>query len=447
MDGKDLIKRVKEDNVKFIALQFSDVTGAVKSVDMPVRHLEDALNDGVWFDGSSVEGFARIQESDMRLMLDPDTYAVLPWSSAESRRARVFCDIYTPNGAPFEGDPRGTLKRQLKKLEERGWVYNIGPEPEFFLFKGPNGANGVHPVPHDTGGYFDFSSFDEAVVVRTALMDALDAMGLDVEVGHHEVALGQHEIDFRFADALKTADNVLTLKYTVKAIAAQHGLIASFMPKPVFGINGSGMHCHQSLFDKKSGNNLFFDAKDEAHLSKTAYSFIAGQLAHARALAAVVAPTVNSYKRLVPGYEAPVYIGWAQQNRSALIRIPRYTEGRDKAVRAELRFPDPSSNPYLAFTVMLAAALDGIDRKLEAPKPLNNINLYHLEREEREKMGVKELPGSLAEALTELEKDEVIKSALGEATYDAFLRAKREEWDEFRMRVSDYEIERYLEIA
>jgi glutamine synthetase len=447
MDGKDLIKRIKEDNVKFIALQFSDVTGAVKSVDMPVRHLEDALNDGVWFDGSSVEGFARIQESDMRLMLDPDTYAVLPWSSAESRRARVFCDIYTPNGAPFEGDPRGTLKRQLKKLEERGWVYNIGPEPEFFLFKGPNGANGVHPVPHDTGGYFDFSSFDEAVVVRTALMDALDAMGLDVEVGHHEVALGQHEIDFRFADALKTADNVLTLKYTVKAIAAQHGLIASFMPKPVFGINGSGMHCHQSLFDKKSGNNLFFDAKDEAHLSKTAYSFIAGQLAHARALAAVVAPTVNSYKRLVPGYEAPVYIGWAQQNRSALIRIPRYTEGRDKAVRAELRFPDPSSNPYLAFTVMLAAALDGIDRKLEAPKPLNNINLYHLEREEREKMGVKELPGSLAEALDELEKDELLKSALGETTYEAFLRAKREEWDEFRMRVSDYEIERYLEIA
>jgi glutamine synthetase len=304
----------------------------------------------------------------------------------------------------------------------------------------------VHPVPHDTGGYFDFSSFDEAVVVRTALMDALDAMGLDVEVGHHEVALGQHEIDFRYANALKTADNVLTLKYTVKAIAAQHGLTASFMPKPVFGINGSGMHCHQSLFDK-SGNNLFFDAKDEAHLSQTAYSFIAGQLAHARALAAVVAPTVNSYKRLVPGYEAPVYVGWAQLNRSALIRIPRYTEGRDKAMRAELRFPDPSSNPYLAFTVMLAAALDGIENKMEAPKPLNNINLYHLEKEERAKMGVKELPGSLAEALTELDKDEVVKSALGANTYEAFSRAKWEEWDEFRMRVSDYEIERYLETA
>lgn len=446
MDGKDLIKRVKEDGVKFLSLQFSDVTGAVKSVDMPVRHLEDALKDGVWFDGSSVEGFARIQESDMRLILDPDTYAVLPWSAAESKRARVFCDIFTPKGDPFEGDPRGTLKRQLKRIEEKGWTYNLGPEPEFFLFKGTNG-HGVHPVPHDAGGYFDFSSFDEAVIVRTALMDALDAMGLDVEVGHHEVARGQHEIDFRFANALKTADNVLTLKYTVKAIAAQHGLTASFMPKPVFGINGSGMHCHQSLFDNKSGTNLFFDKTDEAHLSKLAYSFIAGQLAHARAFAAVVAPTVNSYKRLVPGYEAPVYIGWAQQNRSALIRIPRYTEGREKAVRAELRFPDPSSNPYLAFSVMLAAALDGIEKNMEAPKPLNNINLYHLDKEERTKMGVKELPGSLAEALTELDKDEVIKSALGENTYEAFARAKWEEWDDFRMRVSDYEIERYLETA
>ncbi len=447
MDGKDLIKKVKEDNVKFLSLQFTDVLGAVKSVDMPIRHLEDVLNDGAWFDGSSVEGFARIQESDMRLKIDPDTYAVLPWSSAESRRARVFCDIFTPAGEPFEGDPRGALKRILKKIDERGWKFNIGPEPEFFLFKGPNGSNGVHPVPHDTGGYFDFSSFDEAVVVRTALMDALDAMGLDVEVGHHEVALGQHEIDFRFADALKTADNVLTLKYTVKAIAAQHGLTASFMPKPVFGINGSGMHCHQSLFDIKSGKNLFFDAKDEAHLSPLAYAFIAGQLEHARALAGVVAPTVNSYKRLVPGYEAPVYIGWAQQNRSALIRIPRYTEGREKSVRAELRFPDPSCNPYLAFASMLAAALDGIDKGAKPSKPLNNINLYHLDKEERAKLGVTELPGSLAESLTELSKDDVIKNSLGNYLTEAYLRAKWEEWDEFRLRVTDYEIERYLETA
>ncbi len=445
MDAKDLIKQVKEDGVKFVSLQFTDVTGSVKSVDMPVSGLDGALEDGVWFDGSSVEGFARIQESDMHLRLDPDTYAVLPWSSLERRRARIFCDIYLPNEQPFEGDPRGVLKRLLAKIGERGWTYNIGPEPEFFLFKGENG-HGVHPVPHDTGGYFDFSAFDEAVRVRSQLMEALRSMGLDIEVGHHEVALGQHEIDFRFANAVKAADNVLTLKYTVKAIAAQHGLIASFMPKPVFGINGSGMHCHQSLFDK-DGNNLFFDEQDEYHLSGIAYGLIAGQLKHARGLAALVAPTVNSYKRLVPGYEAPVYIGWAQQNRSALIRIPRYTEGRNKAMRAELRFPDPSSNPYLAFAGMLAAALDGIDKNLTPAKPLNNVNLYHLEPKERKKMGVGELPGSLAEALNELAKDKVLVEAIGPVAYEAFTRAKWEEWDEYRIHVTDYEIERYLETA
>ncbi|MCE7906466.1 MAG: type I glutamate--ammonia ligase [Anaerolineae bacterium CFX3] len=445
MDAKDLIRQAKEDRVKFISLQFTDVLGAVKSVDIPLHNLEGALEDGVWFDGSSVEGFARIQESDMRLVLDPETYAVLPWSPADSLRARVFCDIFMPDGKPFEGDPRGTLKRALAKLAERGWTYNIGPEPEFFLFKGTNGR-GVHPVPHDVGGYFDFSSFDEAVTVRTELMDALMDMGLNVELGHHEVALGQHEIDFRYTDALKAADNVLTLKYTVKAIAAQHGLVASFMPKPVFGINGSGMHCHQSLFDDK-GENLFFDAQDEFKLSRTAYAFIAGQLEHARALSAVVAPTVNSYKRLVPGYEAPVYIGWAQSNRSALIRIPRYTEGRNKSMRAELRFPDPSSNPYLAFAAMLAAALDGIDRKMTPPAALNNVNLYHLNVEERARMGVGSLPGSLVEALTELDKDKVIVDALGSVTYEAFARAKREEWDDYRLSVTDYEIERYLEVA
>lgn len=445
MDSNELLKRVKEDRVKFISLQFTDVYGAVKSVDLPVSGLEDAVKHGVWFDGSSVEGFARIQESDMRLILDQDTYAVLTWTSPELRRARVFCDIFTPGGQPFEGDPRGTLKRMLASLATRGWIYNVGPEPEFFLFKGQS-ANGVHPTPQDDGSYFDFSSDDEAAHVRTALMDALSSMGLEVEVGHHEVARGQHEIDFRFADALRTADNVLTMKYAVKAIAHQHGLRASFMPKPVYGINGSGMHCHQSMFDAK-GKNLFFDGTDAAHLSELAYSFIAGQLAHAQALAAVVAPTVNSYKRLVPGYEAPVYIGWAQQNRSALIRIPRYTEGLEKAVRAELRFPDPSSNPYLAFTVILAAALDGIDKKMVAPAPLNNVNLYHLTPEERTKLGVKELPGSLAEALTALDQDETIKSALGATTYEAFTRAKWAEWDEFRMRVSDYEIERYLDAA
>ena len=446
MDAKELIKQVKEDGVKFVSLQFTDVTGSVKSVDMPISGLEGALEDGVWFDGSSVEGFARIQESDMRLRLDPDTYAVLPWTSVERRRARIFCDIFMPDGQPFEGDPRGVLKRMIARVTERGWTYNIGPEPEFFLFKAGGNGHGVHPVPHDVGGYFDFSAFDEAVRVRTELMDALRSMGLEVEVGHHEVALGQHEIDFRFADAVRAADNVLTLKYTVKAIAAQHGLTASFMPKPVFGINGSGMHCHQSLFDN-DGNNLFFEENEESHISACAYSFIAGQLKHARGLAALVAPTVNSYKRLVPGYEAPVYIGWAQQNRSALIRIPRYTEGRNKSMRAELRFPDPSSNPYLAFAGMLAAALNGIDNNLTPPKPLNNVNLYHLDARERKKMGVGELPGSLAEALTELAKDKVLVDALGPAAYEAFTRAKWEEWDEYRIHVTDYEIERYLETA
>ncbi len=444
MNADDLLKRVREDNVKFISLQFTDVVGTVKSVDMPVQQLPEALENGIWFDGSSVEGFARIQESDMHLRPDIDTYAVLPWSPIELRRARLFCDIYQPDGTPFAGDPRGTLKRILAKLKERGWTYNVGPEPEFFLFKPNNG--GVHPVPHDVGGYFDFSPHDEAVRVRSELMEALRSMGLEVEVGHHEVAIGQHEIDFRFADALRTADNVLTLKYTVKAIAAQNGLVASFMPKPIFGINGSGMHCHQSLFNAE-GENLFYSDDDEYHLSPIAYGFIAGQLHHARALSAVVAPTVNSYKRLVPGYEAPVYVGWAQINRSALIRIPRFTKGQHKAMRAELRCPDPSCNPYLAFTAMLAAALDGIDRGMTPPDPLNNVNVYHLTPEERAQWNIRELPGSLLEALSELESDSVIKSALGEAIYETFRRAKLEEWDEFRIRVMDWEVERFLESA
>jgi glutamine synthetase len=445
MDKKELLERVKAENVKFISLQFTDVTGVVKSVDIPAYRLQVALEDGVWFDGSSVEGFARIQESDMRLILDIDTYAVLPWTPQEHRRARVFCDIYQPDGLPFPGDPRGTLKRTLAEVEKRGWTYYIGPEPEFFLFK-PADGNGIHPVPHDVGGYFDFSAHDEAVRVRTELMDALLGMGLNVEMGHHEVALGQHEIDFQYDHALRTADNVLTLKYTVKAIAAQYGLVASFMPKPIFGINGSGMHCHQSLFNA-AGENLFYDASDENRMSAIAYGFIAGQLAHARALSAVVAPTINSYKRLVPGYEAPVYIGWAQINRSALIRIPRFTKGNIKGMRAELRCPDPAANPYLAFSTMLAAALDGIDRNTPCPKPLNNINIYHLTAEERQAMEIAELPGSLSEALRELEKDELVKNALGPTVFEAFWRAKWAEVEESRMKVTDWEVERYLEQA
>lgn len=445
MNKEDMLARIREDQVKFVSLQFTDVTGVVKSVDIPIARVGEALDDGVWFDGSSVEGFSRIQESDMRLVISPDTYAVLPWTPPELRRARVFCDIYQPDGEPFPGDPRGMLRQILAKIEKRGWTFNVGPEPEFFLFR-RNGPDSIHPVPHDVGSYFDFSANDEAVRVRTELMDALAGLGLDVEMGHHEVALGQHEIDFRYADALRTADNVLTLKYTVKAIAAQHGLVASFMPKPIFGINGSGMHCHQSLFDLE-GNNLFFDARDEYNLTRLAYGFIAGQLSHARALAAVVAPTINSYKRLVPGYEAPVYVGWAQINRSALIRIPRYTPGREKGARAELRFPDPSANPYLALTVMLAAALDGIDNNLPCPAPLNNVNVYHLSPEDRKAMNIIELPGSLAEALRELEQDAVLQEALGPIAYEAFDRAKWAEVDEYRMRVTDWELERYLEVA
>jgi len=445
MDKKEILERVKADGVDYVSYQFTDVTGTVKSVDAPVKRLEEALDDGVWFDGSSVQGFARIQESDMHLRIDIDSYAVLPWTPEENKRARFFCEIYYPDGSYFEGDPRGVLKRKLAKLKEQGYIVNIGPEPEFFLFR-RNGGDVVHPVPHDVGGYFDFSPNDDAVRVRTELMTALSHMGLEVEVGHHEVALGQHEIDFRFDEALRTADNVLTLKYTVKAIAAQHGLVASFMPKPIFGVNGSGMHCHQSLFDLK-GNNLFFDPKDEFHLSAIAYNYIAGQLKHARSMSAVLSPTVNSYKRLVPGYEAPVYIGWAGTNRSALIRIPRYTPGRDKAVRAELRCPDPSGNPYLQFLAMIGAAMDGVENKLTPPKGLNNIDIYDLTSDERIEMGINQLPGSLLEALSELENDDIVKSSLGDNLYNAFARAKLSEWEDYRIFVTDWEKERYLETA
>jgi glutamine synthetase len=441
----ELLKRVEEDGVKFVCLQFTDVTGSVKSVDIPVGRLEGALEDGVWFDGSSVEGFARIQESDMRLMPDRNTYAVLPWGAPERRRARLFCDIYLTDGNPFAGDPRGILKRVLSRIHERGWKYNVGPEPEFFLIR-KDGPDAIHPVPHDVGGYFDFSASDEAQRVRSELMLALDGMGLDVEMGHHEVALGQHEIDFRFTDALASADNVVTLKYTVKALAARNNLIASFMPKPIFGINGSGMHTHQSIFDNE-GNNLFYDPKDEFSLSKVAYGFIAGQIEHASALAAIVAPTVNSYKRIVPGYEAPVYVCWAQINRSAMIRIPQPGVGRETSTRAELRFPDPSCNPYLAFAAMLAAGLDGVDRELECPSPVNDLNIYEMSDSELKKLGITQLPGSLEEALNALSECEVVKDAIGDEAYDVFSRAKNAEWDAYRTRVTDWEVETYLETA
>ena len=443
--ANELVQKAKDDGVRFICLQFTDVTGTVKSVDIPVDRLETALEEGIWFDGSSVEGFARIQESDMRLLPDQDTYAVLPWSQEERKRARIFCDIYLPDGKPFPGDPRGVLKRILAEIESNGWSYNVGAEPEFFLLK-RNGPESIHPVPHDVGGYFDFSASDEAQRVRTELMLALASMGLEVEMGHHEVALGQHEIDFRFSDALRAADNVVTLKYTIRALAARNGLIATFMPKPIFGINGSGMHTHQSIFDE-NGRNLFFDQEDEYFLSEMAYGFIAGQIKHADALAAVVAPTVNSYKRIVPGYEAPVYVCWAQINRSAMIRIPSNTAERPNSTRAELRFPDPSCNPYLAFASMLAAGLDGIDQRLDCPPPVNNLNIYEMSDNELADKGIAQLPGSLAEALRALEANRVIKGALGEQIYEAFARAKWGEWDKYRTRVMDWEIEYYLETA
>jgi glutamine synthetase len=441
----ELVERARKDEVKFICLQFTDVTGTVKSVDIPIDRLGSVIEDGIWFDGSSVEGFARIQESDMRLVPDVETYAVLPWSHGDRRRARIFCDIYLPDGQPFSGDPRGVLKRILAGLGERGWEFNVGPEPEFFLLQ-KNGPEMIHPVPHDVGGYFDFSASDEAQRVRNELMLALEGMGLEVEMGHHEVALGQHEIDFRFTDALRAADNVVTLKYTIRALAARNNLIATFMPKPIFGINGSGMHTHQSIVDRK-GKNVFFSDKDPYHLSEVAYHFIAGQMEHAGALAAIVAPTVNSYKRIVPGYEAPVYVCWAQINRSAMIRIPSHTPGREMSTRAELRFPDPSCNPYLAFAVMLAAGLDGIERKLECPPPVNHLNIYEMGEKELDELGISQLPGSLAEALAALERDRVLIDTLGEEIYEAFRRAKWAEWDEYRTRVMDWEVEYYLETA
>ncbi|MDY6875526.1 MAG: type I glutamate--ammonia ligase [Chloroflexota bacterium] len=443
----DLITRVQEDGVRFISLQFTDILGTIKSVTIPVGRLEEVLEQGVWFDGSSIEGFARIYESDMVLVPDPTTYQVFPWSALERRRARLICDVYAPGGQPSSNVPRQALKRMMARVAERG-VYNVGPEIEFFLFKRNDEYNNGHPTrpaPHDVGSYFDFSPRDEAQQVRSEIVLALEGMGMQVEMSHHEVATGQHEIDFRYADALTSADNAVTFKCAVRAIAASHGIYASFMPKPIFGINGSGMHVHQSFFDAE-GRNLFYDVDDEYRLSRLAHNFIAGQLEHARALAAVVAPTVNSYKRLTPGYEAPVYVCWAQLNRSALIRVPGHGRQQEKATRCELRCPDPSTNPYLAFTAMLAAGLDGIERDLNPPPPVNEDVYDFNERDLRER-AIGTLPSTLAEALDALEQDEVIQEALGPTVTAAFMRAKRAEWDSYRIQVTDWELERYLETA
>ncbi|MFH0861051.1 MAG: type I glutamate--ammonia ligase [Candidatus Altiarchaeota archaeon] len=441
LKGK-VLEKVKEDDVKFANLQFTDIQGAIKSVTITVEHLETSLDDGTWFDGSSIEGFARIHESDMILKPDPATYAILPWEPQEKKVARFFADVYRPDGKPFEGDPRYILKRAIEKAEKMGYQFNTGPELEFFLFKTDNGK--ISPVPHDVGGYFDYSARDMASDVRRGIVFALESFGMHVEMSHHEVAPGQHEIDVRFSDALSSADNSITLKHTVKSIAQLHDLYGTFMPKPIYGINGSGMHVHQSLFDTKTGKTAFFDGKDPYHLSKTAYGFIAGQLEHVRAMSAVLAPTVNSYKRLVPGYEAPVYICWGKINRSALIRIPRYSPGREQSTRAELRCPDPSCNPYLAFAVMLHAGLDGIKRKLKPPNPVEE-DVYEFDNKKLDEMYIKTLPASLGEALDEMRKSKLVREALGEHTFENYLTAKRMEWDEYRTNVSDWEITKYLE--
>jgi glutamine synthetase len=437
--------------VRFVSLQFTDIMGVVKNVHIPFHKFGDAVEHGLWFDGSSIEGFARIHESDMFLDPDLETFGIIPWEQREDNStAKVICDVYTPNGEPFVGDPRGVLRRQLKRAEDLGLRYMTGPELEFFLLRRTildgieenGGTPKVEPLPHDQAGYFDLST-DEASNVRKEMVEALEELGIVVEASHHEVAVGQHEIDFKYDDAMRTADNAVTFRTTLKAIAQQHGLYATFMPKPFHGINGNGMHCHQSLWSADGKTNLFHDASDEYQLSATARSFMAGLLAHARGMIAILAPLVNSYKRLVPGYEAPVYISWARINRSALIRIPQASRGRPEATRLELRCPDPSCNPYLAFSAMLAAGLDGIERKLELARPVEE-NLYHFDDTMIRKQGVRTLPASLGEALDEFSQDEVIQAALGAHVCEWFLEAKRAEWNDYNLQVTPWELERYL---
>jgi len=440
----DPVRRAQDilaaENVRFVNMQFTDIVGNVKNVTIPADAFDDAVAHGVWFDGSSIEGFVRIAESDMYLVPDLSTFAVLPWDEPPYVTARVICDVRTPDGEPFAGDPREVLRRVLREAEALGFRYFTGPEPEFFLFR--RDAQGQPTLePHDAAGYFDVPT-DLGVHVRRQMVDALEALGIKVEAAHHEVAIGQHEIDFRYGDALATADNVVTLRVAVKAIAQRNGLYASFMPKPVSGINGSGMHVHQSLATP-DGENAFVDVGSPLGLSEAALQFVAGQLAHARGLAAIVAPTVNSYKRLVPGFEAPVYVSWARNNRSALVRVPRTSPGRPQSTRVELRCPDPSANPYLAFAVMLAAGLDGIRRGLTPPAPAEE-DLYHLDETHRAERNLATLPASLGEALDELAADEVVTRALGPHVFERFVEAKRLEWDESRLAVSAWEIERYF---
>jgi len=437
LSNEEVLHMAKEMNVKFIRLQFTDIFGTLKNVAIPVSQLTKALAGEIQFDGSSIEGFVRIEESDMNLRPDPDTFVLFPWKPKDGAVARLICDIYNPDGTPFTGCPRGQLKKAIAEAEKMGYSMNAGPEAEFFLFH--TDADGRPTlVTHDQAGYFDLTPVDLGESARRDMVMTLTEMGFEIEASHHEVAPGQHEIDFKYNNALATADNLATFRFVVRTVAQMHGLHASFMPKPIFGINGSGMHTHQSLF--KGDQNAFYDPNGPYELSKECLSYIAGLLEHAPAFTAITNPTVNSYKRLVPGYEAPVYIAWSQRNRSPLVRIPAR---RGLGTRVELRSPDPSCNPYLALAVMLRAGLDGIKRKLTPPEP-EDRNIYAMTLEERAQHNINSLPGSLEEALRELEKDPVVLEALGEHIWDRFREAKTIEWNLYRTQVHQWEIEKYL---
>lgn len=434
----DVKKIVKDKDVSFIQFWFTDVLGMLKSFSITPSELEEGMSEGMGFDGSSIQGFCRIHESDMIAKPDPTTFQLLPWRPSERPVARMFCDILNPDGTPFEGDPRYALKRMLKRAAAQGFTFYVGPELEYFYF-----ANDGAPEILDQGGYFDGLPVDRGTELRRQTIFALQDMGIRVEYSHHEVAPSQHEIDLRYMDALDMADAVMTHRVTVKEIARQNGTYATFMPKPIFGQNGSGMHTHQSLF--RGSKNAFFNANDKYHLSAIAKHYIAGIMKHARETAIVACQWVNSYKRLVPGYEAPVYISWARRNRSALVRVPMYKPGKEKATRIEFRSPDPACNPYLAFAVMLAAGLKGVEMKYPLAEPIEE-DIYEMTEKERKKAGISSLPGSLYEALAEASKSTLVRETLGDHIFEKFLENKQAEWDAFRIHVSQFEIGRYLPI-
>jgi glutamine synthetase len=437
---EDIQRLAQEENVKFIRLQFTDILGTIKNVEIPSSQLEKALDNKMMFDGSSIEGFVRIEESDMLLYPDLDTWVVFPWTAEKGKVARLICDIYTPEGKPFEGDPRNNLRRVLKEMEELGFTnFNLGPEPEFFLFKLDEKGEPTLEL-NDQGGYFDLAPTDLGENCRRDIVLELEEMGFEIEASHHEVAPGQHEIDFKYADALTACDQIQTFKLVVKTIARKHGLHATFMPKPLFGVNGSGMHMNLSLFT--GGQNAFYEPTGNLELSDNARQFIAGILKHAPAFTAVTNPTVNSYKRLVPGYEAPCYVAWSAMNRSPLIRIPA---SRGLSTRVEVRSVDPAANPYLAMAVLLKAGLDGIKNKLTPPAPIDR-NIYVMSKEERIEEGIIDLPETLAHALEQLKADEVITAGLGEHILEHFVEAKEIEWDMFRTVVHQWERDQYMTI-